>query len=81
MAADLTSAFIILLIGMITVFVILALVTWCGRALIFFVNKLHDREKLKDSKNQVPKKIVAVAAAVIHEITNGKGQIKVIKRK
>lgn len=81
MAAELTNAFIILIIGMITVFVILALITMSGRLLILFVNRLQEREEQKVTKNKVPKKIVAIVAAVIHEITKGEGKIKVIKRK
>ncbi len=81
MVADLTDALLILVVGMITVFIILALVTWCGRALIIFVNRLYDIKQVKSSKDQVPKEIIAVATAVIHEITNGRGRIRVIKRK
>ena len=81
MIADLTSALLILVVGMITVFIILALVTWVGKALILIVNRRHELEELKASKSNISKEVIAVAAAVIHEITDGQGQIRVIKKK
>ena len=81
MAADLSNAFLILLIGMVTVFTILALVTWSGKGLIILVNSLYDRQQIKNEKTQVPKKIIAIAAAVVNEITEGNGEVGMIKRK
>ena len=81
MAADLTNALLILLIGMVTVFIILALVTWTGKVLIILINRIHDRNEIKAQQSQVPKKVIAIAAAVVHEITKGKGEMGMIKRK
>lgn len=78
---DLTIAFQVLIIGMVTVFVILSLVVLTGRLLINIVNRFH---VTPDTKLPLPEKnadaeIVAIVAAV-DAITNGKGRIKSIKK-
>lgn len=76
-----TNAVLLLLIGMVTVFVILFLVTLSGSVLIKVLNRLEDYNKPPTKKSGVPRKVVAIATAVVHEITEGKGKIERIEKR
>ena len=85
MSAELQTALLLLLVGMITVFVILSLVVFTGRTLIWVVNKYFSEEEKIEYDYAVPyieddsiykKKLAAITAAV--EIATG-GQGKIVK--
>lgn len=82
------EAFGFLLIGMITVFTVLALVVATGRALIWAVNRitkeLPNVKKSTHSTLQVereinPQKMAAIVAAV-EIVTKGKGRISSVEK-
>lgn len=89
MSPDLQTAFLLLAVGMITVFVILSLVVLTGRALIWVINNYFPvrEEKMSfdyrapflEEELPVKKKLVAITAA-IEIATGGKGRIEKIER-
>lgn len=88
MTAELQTAILLLVVGMITVFIILSLVVFTGRTLIWVVNKYFSEEEKIEYDYATPyieddviykKKLAAIAAAV--EIaTGGKGKAVKIER-
>jgi oxaloacetate decarboxylase gamma subunit len=83
MNQELIDAFVLLLIGMITVFTVLALVVATGRILIWAVNRITKEvpniKKTAHSTLQVeqsitPQKMAAIVAAV-NIVTKGKGKV------
>ena len=88
MSAELQTALLLLVVGMITVFIILSLVVLTGRILIWVVNNYFSPEEKIAYDYTVPfveddvlykKKLAAIAAAV--EIaTGGKGKIVKIEK-
>lgn len=88
MSAELQTALLLLVVGMITVFIILSLVVLTGRILIWVVNNYFSPEDKIAYEYKVPfladdviykKKLAAITAAV--EITTrGKGKITKIER-
>lgn len=88
MPAELQTALLLLVVGMITVFVILSLVVFTGRTLIWVVNKYFSEEEKITYEYTAPyieddviykKKLAAITAAV--EIaTRGKGKITKVER-
>ena len=88
MNVDLQTALLLLFVGMITVFVILALVVFTGKLLIWIVNKYFSEEDRLDYDYRAPylednvidkKKLVAIAVAV-EVVTQGRGQITQVER-
>ncbi|MFB6317598.1 OadG family protein [Saccharicrinis sp. FJH54] len=83
MNADYQLAFSLLAIGMITVFIILLLVVYVGKAIILFTNrfiKLPVTEKIAEVKQTIsPKKLAAISAAV-SIVTNGKGIVEKVEK-
>ncbi|MFK7808032.1 MAG: OadG family protein [Saprospiraceae bacterium] len=86
----LSKAFLVLFVGMFTVFVILSLVVLSGKALISVINRYFPLppEKVKKVRKRPPvqiiktantKKLAAIVAAV-EEVTNGRGTITSIER-
>jgi oxaloacetate decarboxylase gamma subunit len=76
-----TNAVLLLLIGMVTVFVILFLVTISGSILIKALNRLEEYNNPPTKKSGVSHKVIAIATAVVHEITEGQGKIEKIEKK
>jgi oxaloacetate decarboxylase gamma subunit len=83
MNQELIDAFILLLIGMITVFTVLALVVATGRGLIWAVNRITKdvpsvkktaHSTLQVERNITPQKMAAIVAAV-NIVTKGKGKV------
>lgn len=75
MEPTISSALSLLVIGMITVFAVLALVYITGNILIRIVNKLGDEESTVKSGDSIsPNKLAAIKAAV-EMSTNGRGRI------
>ena len=73
-------------VGMVTVFVILALVVILGDLIIRFVNKfMPEVEKVIVAKNTAPvaeinSKKMAVIVAAVSKITNGTGRVSNIEK-
>jgi len=88
MPAELQTALLLLVVGMITVFIILSLVVFTGRTIIWVVNKYFSEEEKITYDYAMPyieedviykKKLAAITAAV--EIaTGGKGRITKVER-
>ena len=85
MTQDLNTAFLMLAIGMITVFIILSLVVASGHIIIRIVNRFSNyvpskssparlRTKEKTSNSLNPAKVAAIVAAV-SAVTNGQGRV------
>lgn len=87
MKPEIVEAFGTLLIGMITVFTVLALVVATGRGLIWAVNR-NTKELPSVKKSTVRKPIqeeinaqkMAAIVAAVEIITNGKGKITSIEK-
>ncbi|MFB6340479.1 hypothetical protein ACE1ET_02095 [Saccharicrinis sp. FJH62] len=83
MNSDYQMAFSLLAIGMITVFIILMLVVYVGKAIILFTNrfiKLPLEEKIAEVRQTInPKKLAAISAAV-SIVTNGKGVVEKVEK-
>lgn len=82
MASTLYNAFLLLVVGMITVFIVLSLVVLSGNALIYLVNKFSPEPEVvkKIKKPLISNKEVAVLTAVVDHITAGKGKIELIEK-
>lgn len=82
MESNISNAFLLLAIGMVTVFIVLSLVVLCGSLLISIVNK-YAPEPVKESKLVKPlisNKEIAVMTAVVDHITMGKGKVESITK-
>ncbi len=82
---NLNEALSLLVVGMIMVFLILFLVVFVGNVVIYITNRYlrEEQKKVKEGvalKGANPKKIAVLAAAVDH-ITQGKGRIDKIQKK
>lgn len=83
--SDLSVAFELLAVGMITVFIILFLVYLIGYTIILTVNKYFPNlepatTKVVKSTTEISQKNIAVLTAVIHKITSGKGRISHVEK-
>jgi len=77
-----SNAFLLLGIGMITVFAVLSIVVLSGSILISLVNK-YAPDPVKESKLIIPlisNKEIAVLTAVVDHVTNGRGKIESIEK-
>ena len=81
MESQLTDAALLLLIGMVTVFIILFLVTLSGNLLIKVINRIEDMNQPTAVTQNIPSRVIAIAAAVVSEITDGKGQLEYIEKR
>jgi oxaloacetate decarboxylase gamma subunit len=82
MESNISNAFLLLAIGMVTVFIVLLLVVLCGSLLIKLVNKYAPEpiKKVKLIKPLISNKEIAVMTAVVDHITLGKGKIESIEK-
>jgi len=87
MSEDFITAFILMAIGMITVFVILALIVMLGNWLIIFINRFFPGSSLATAKgksagtqNIQPEKLAAIVSA-IDIVTEGKANITSVVKK
>jgi len=82
MTEDLSTAVMLMGVGMITVFIVLLLVVLVGNSLILFVNKFVP-EEIKTTKQSSPvfqaEKLAAITTAV-EIFTEGKGRITKIDK-
>jgi Na+-transporting methylmalonyl-CoA/oxaloacetate decarboxylase gamma subunit len=83
---DISQAFELLAVGMITVFTILTMVFFLGRFIIFIVNRylpettpLVARESVP-SNPSISNKHIAVLTSVVHKVTMGKGHLSHIEK-
>jgi len=81
MESTLENAFLLLAVGMITVFIILALVVALGNLLIYITNRMYTVPIKETSSTVLPAKTVAVLAAVVEHVTAGKGSVSSIEPK
>ena len=82
METTVSNAFLLLGIGMITVFVVLSIVVFSGSLLISIINR-YTPEPVKESKLIKPlisNKEIAVLTAVVDHVTKGKGKIESIEK-
>lgn len=82
MSEEFQKALVLLVIGMITVITILLLVVLSASLLIKLVNKFGPEPQIKQKKKagKIDSKKLAVLAAVVEHITEGKGVITDIKK-
>lgn len=85
MESTISNALVLLAIGMITVFLILALVVISGNILIKIVNKYapEPSKKLVRSSRPsagTPPEIIAAITAVVETVTAGHGKVDSIKK-
>ncbi len=82
MGPELSTAFTLLLTGMITVFVVLLLVVATGKLLIRLVNAYFPEPvAVAGAKDQVDKRKIAAINAAVEIVTEGRGRVVEIKRK
>ena len=82
MEPTISNAFLLLVIGMITVFIVLSLVVLVGNLLIKVVNKIA-KDPIPPAKLSMPRvsnKKLALLAAVVHQATEGRGTIEKVER-
>jgi oxaloacetate decarboxylase gamma subunit len=82
METSVSNAFLLLGIGMITVFAVLSFVVFSGSLLITIINK-YAPEPVKEAKLISPlisNKEIAVITAVVDHVTKGKGKIESIEK-
>ena len=82
METTVSNAFLLLGIGMITVFFVLFFVVLSGQLLISLVNK-YAPDPIKESNLTLPlisNKEIAVITAVVDHVTRGKGKVESIEK-
>ncbi len=75
---DFNEALIVMAVGMITVFLILALVVLIGNLIIRVINKIDKGEeivKISEKKGFVDNKTMAAIISTVEYITQGQGKI------
>lgn len=82
MESNIPNAFLLLAVGMVTVFAVLSLVVLSGNILIWIINK-YAPDIIPEPKLKVPaisNKQIAVMTAVVDHITSGRGKIEHIEK-
>lgn len=76
---NLETAFLLMIVGMTTVFAILLIVIYLGKGLTLLVNKFAPEEVVPDkaarSSAPIPGNILAVISAAVSVVTHGKGKV------
>lgn len=87
MGEDLQTGFLLLGVGMITVFAILSLVVWSGQILIWATNRFVepknsfvDVSSKKTANNKIQEEHIAVITSVVEVVTQGKGRVQSINK-
>lgn len=87
MTPELYDAFGMLLVGMITVFTVLALVVVTGRTLIWVVNRstkelpsVKRKERKSTFQEEISTQKMAAIVAAVGIVTNGKGKVTSIEK-
>lgn len=86
MNSDFGTAFLLFVVGMITVFSILTLITFFGKWLILFINRYFPEKvsaaagKISRTTHEIePKKLAAIVTAV-DILSQGKAKVTAVKR-
>ena len=83
---NLETAFLLMVVGMATVFVILLIVIYLGKLLISLVNKYAPEEvvSVKQTSSQapvpIPGYILAAITAAVNVVTQGKGKVTKVEK-
>ena len=83
---NLETAFLLMVVGMATVFVILLIVIYLGKLLISLVNKYAPEEvvSVKQTSSQapvpIPGTILAAITAAVNVVTQGKGKVTKVEK-
>ena len=83
---NLETAFLLMVVGMATVFVILLIVIYLGKLLISLVNKYAPEEvvSVKQTSSQapvpIPGNILAAITAAVNVVTQGKGKVTKLEK-
>ena len=83
---NLETAFLLMVVGMATVFVILLIVIYLGKLLISLVNKYAPEEvvSVKQTSSQAPVpilgNILAAITAAVNVVTQGKGKVTKVEK-
>lgn len=83
---NLEKAFLLMVVGMATVFVILLIVIYLGKLLISLVNKYAPEEvvSVKQTSSQapvpIPGNILAAITAAVNVVTQGKGKVTKVEK-
>ena len=83
---NLETAFLLIVVGMATVFVILLIVIYLGKLLISLVNKYAPEEvvSVKQTSSQapvpIPGNILAAITAAVNVVTQGKGKVTKVEK-
>ena len=83
---NLETAFLLMVVGMATVFVILLIVIYLGKLLISLVNKYAPEEvvSVKQTSSQapvpIPGNILAAITAAVNVVTLGKGKVTKVEK-
>lgn len=82
---NLNTALLLMIVGMATVFAILLIVIYLGKALIALVNKYAPEEILPakskaNSPVSIPGNILAAISAAVTVVTQGKGRVEKIEK-
>ena len=82
---NLETAFLLMVVGMATVFVILLIVIYLGKLLISLVNKYAPEEVVPAKQTgpaaaPVPGNILAAITAAVNVVTQGKGKVTKVEK-
>ena len=82
---NLSTAFMLMAVGMITVFVILLFIILLGKVLILLVNKYAPAEEITPPKHAkdpapIPGNILAAITAAVNVVTQSKGKITKVEK-
>ena len=82
---NLNTALMLILVGMTTVFAILLIVIYLGKALIILVNKYAPEEvtpakSAANASKPAPGNILAVINAAVTVVTQGKGKVAKVEK-
>ena len=82
---NLETAFLLMVVGMATVFVILLIVIYLGKLLISLVNKYAPEEVVPAKQASrvpaaIPGNILAAVTAAVNVVTQGKGKVSKVEK-
>ncbi|MEQ8238749.1 MAG: hypothetical protein RIA69_06025 [Cyclobacteriaceae bacterium] len=82
MESDISSAWSLLVIGMLTVFVVLTLVVLTGKLLISLVNRFGEdpSSRYGNNQNAISNNEIAAITAAVEAFTGGEGRIQKIEK-
>ena len=89
MTSDLSTALVLLIVGMLSVFTVLAILVMCARLLIKITNqwvteeetsKSTARKRTKDLKKSNEQEVMVAILSTVELITNGKGRVTHIEK-